>query len=114
MTSSNDLKPLGKLTGMMLDARLADLRRAAALRDECAALLKDIQAPPPVAEGFEGAASELAQLTYQRWVDLRREELNRQLAQKTADWLDAVDAARNAFGKDRALSSLTERLTGKK
>lgn len=114
MTPSNDLKRLGRLTGMMLDIRLADFRHAAALRDECAARLKDIQAPPPVAERLEGAASELALLTYQRWVDMRREELNRQLAQKTADWLDAADAARAAFGKDRALISLSDRVTGKK
>lgn len=114
MTSAKDLRRLGELTGMMLDIRLADLRRAAALRDECTALLKDIQAPPPVVEGLEGAASELAQLTYQRWVDLRREELNRQLAEKTADWLEAADAARSAFGKDRALTSLTARVAVKK
>ena len=113
MTSANDLKRLGKLTAMMLDMRLAEVNRAAALRDECATRLKDIQSPPPQGEGLEGAASDLAQLTYQRWVDLRREELNRQLAQKTAIWLDATEAARAAFGKDQALNNLTRRLTGK-
>lgn len=114
MISVNDLRRLGRLTGMMLDIRLADLQRAASLRDECATRLKGIQATTLPAEGLEGAASELAQLTYQRWVDLRREDLNRQLAQKTVDWLEAAEAARVAFGKDRALTDLALRAAGKR
>lgn len=110
MTSRADLKRLGKLTGMMLEMRLADLHRAAALREECEARLKAIQTPPPPAEGLAGAAPELAQLTYQKWVDLRRQEINRQLAQRTAEWLEAADAARVAFGKDQALTGLAAKL----
>lgn len=111
MTKLNDLSRLGKLTDMVLQLRLADLRDAARQKEDCAANLAAISTMPPAVAGLEGTASELAQLNYQRWVDNRREELNRQLARKTATWLEALDTAKAAFGKDRSLSLLAKRLS---
>ena len=114
MTTRADLKRLGQLTGMMLKIRLAELHRAAAQRAECEDRLKALQLPPTNPEGLEGAAAELAHLNYQRWADMRREEINRQLAQRTVTWLEAVETARAAFGKDQALGKIASLLPARK
>lgn len=109
MTNPKELKRLGQLTDMVLQLRLADLRNAALRREECLACLEAIADSPPTATGLDGVAPDLARLTYQRWVDNRREELNRQLARKTAEWLEAFDSAKASFGKDQALRQIAGR-----
>ncbi|NJM81760.1 MAG: hypothetical protein HC844_04030 [Tabrizicola sp.] len=52
-------------------------------------------------------------MTYQRWADLRRMELNDVIARQTVTWIEAQAEARLAFGRNQALAGLVER-QGKK
>lgn len=111
MTKARNLDALTTLSRMLLDLRLEDLRQAAAAREKCQAQLRDLDVQLPQSGTLAGAAAEIAALTYQRWADVRRQELNRALARHSAAWLEAGDAARLAFGKDRSLTELLARQT---
>lgn len=103
------LTRLAGLTALILEARLAALRRAAEARAESEARLAGLNLPETGDAGLAGVAQPLAALAYQRWADARREEINRQLARQTAAWLEAADAARSAFGRNLALEQLARR-----
>ena len=101
------LQPLVGISQLILDAALADLRRAADARDESLARLCDL-ATVPCPTDLPLAAVAQADLLYARWADARRAEINLTLARQTADWLGARDAARRAFGRADALRKLAE------
>lgn len=103
------LARLTGLTALILEARLATLRRAAEARAESEALLAALNQPEAADAGLQGAAQPLAVLAYQRWADARRAEINRQIARQTAEWLEAADTARTAFGRNLALEGLARR-----
>jgi hypothetical protein len=46
---------------------------------------------------------------YERWAEARRAEINLTLARQTAEWIEARDAARQAFGRADALRRLSDR-----
>jgi hypothetical protein len=100
------LARLTGLTALILEARLAALRRAAEARAESEALLAALNLPEAADAGLQGAAQPLAALAYQRWADARRAEINRRIARQTAEWLEAADSARSAFGRNLALERL--------
>jgi hypothetical protein len=62
---------------------------------------------PPVAAGLIG-------LRYQLWADRRRSDLNTVLSRQTADWLNAQQDARLAFGRFEALREVSRRLAERK
>lgn len=109
MSKGDALQRLGTISAVILDARLADLRRCAAEREESLAQIAGLQKPAPPASELEGAAAALADLAYQRWAEERRRELNRVLARQTAEWIDATEAARTAFGRNEAMKALAQR-----
>lgn len=109
MTRADELRRLTALTRLILDARLAELRRAADARAASEARLAGLGQPAGQAAGLQGATAHLASLAYQRWADARRAEINRQLARQTAEWLEATDRARSAFGRDQVLGRLAGR-----
>lgn len=109
MSRRDQMKRLEQVAGLLFDSRLTDLQRAAAARTETEARLAGLAAPAANEGDVSHIAAELAALNYQRWADVRRAELNQTLARQTADWIDARDAARLAFGKTRALAGVAAR-----
>lgn len=106
MTRDDPLHRLGRLTAVILEGALSDLRHRAAAKAESEAQIAGLDLPQHQGQGLEGAAAALATVSYQRWADARRMELNRVLARQTAEWLEATDAARRAFGRNEALATL--------
>lgn len=109
MSKAAEIARLEVLAGMIFDHRLSQLKTTAAAKAQSEAALAGLAAPMP-ADGLEGAAASLAGISYQRWADARRAEINLILAHQTRDWLDAQSAAREAFGRAEALRGLAEKL----
>lgn len=107
------LLSLGVLADLMLDSRLSALRAAAEARGASLTRLETLNAPP-AATDLPAVAEALAGLAYQRWADARRAEINLVLARQTAEWMEARDAARLAFGRKRALQALATRLANRR
>lgn len=112
--SNSDVRRLKDLAELILDHKLALLRKAASAKDESEAALAALARPLPQAEGLEGASAALAALAYQRWADARSAEINQVLARQIYLWLEARQEAQTAFGKAEALRGLTERQTRKR
>jgi hypothetical protein len=109
MKDGERMAQLADLGAMILDRRLADLERAARARADSRARLAGLDLPPAETDLPPVAAAQ-AGLRYQVWADARRAEINLLLARQTAEWLEAQDAARLAFGRAKAL----ERLAGRR
>lgn len=108
------ISALSQLTGLALEARLADLRRAAEMRDETRAAIAALSAPRPEPEGdISMAALARADLLYDQWVDRRRAAMNLQLARQTAAWLEHHAIAATAFGRNDVLSRMSLALQAK-
>lgn len=107
--TAEDLSRLQRVADLMLDHRLAHLRKTAETKAQSEAALAALARPRPEGADLEGAAAALAAMAYQRWADARRKEINQTLARQTHDWLEARAAAQLAFGKADALRRLTER-----
>jgi hypothetical protein len=110
MSHNRQLTRLGQLANLLLDSRLAKLQAAARARQETEAQLAGLMTPPPAAAQVSEIASALAGLSYQRWADARRAELNMRLARQTVTWMEAREAAREAFGKKQALGGVAAKL----
>lgn len=108
--TDKDLRRLGELTDLILDQRLAVLRKAAEARALSEAALASLARPMHGDESLVGASSAIAALAYERWADARRAEINQHLARQTHVWMEARDAAQIAFGKAEALRRLQDRL----
>jgi hypothetical protein len=109
MSRGKDIARLEGLARLVLDHRLALLRKAAEQRQQSQmqlAALERNEGP----SGLDAVAAGQVALRYQRWADVRRTELNAVLARQTAAWLDARHDAQRAFGQAEALAKLAERL----
>lgn len=113
MTARDDLLKLRGVAELMLDVRLAALRKAAVARQETEAHLADLSTPPPPASDVSEVAAERAAVAYQRWADARRRDLNQLLARQTVTWLEARETAGEAFSKTQALDSVAAKLAHK-
>jgi len=109
MTKAKDIARLSQITQLILDLKLADLRKAAAKRQHSLDLLESLNSAPPATD-LSFVAAHQADLRYQHWADARRAEINLLLARQTADMHLARDAAGQAFGKDQALQSVKAKL----
>ena len=108
------LSSLSQLTGLALEARLGDLRKAAEARDETRAALAALCAARPDPEGdISMAALARADLLYDQWVEGRRAAMNLQLARQTAVWLEHHASAAMAFGRNDVLSRMRIALQAK-
>ncbi|MES2435828.1 MAG: hypothetical protein V4586_18610 [Pseudomonadota bacterium] len=114
MSQKQQLAKLGQLANLLLDSRLAVLQTAARAKQESEAQLTGLASPPLVAEQVSEIAGALATLNYQRWADARRAALNMLLARQTVTWIEARDAAREAFGKKHALGGVATKLAALK
>lgn len=106
--SPRTLRPLVEISQLMLDQKLAALTRAASAREESKARLAGLSQPPAETD-LPLAAAAQAGLLYARWAEARRAEINMTLARQTAEWIEARDAARQAFGRADALRRLSDR-----
>jgi hypothetical protein len=109
MSRASDLSRLAKVAQLMLDHQLSQLHNAAADLERSRMQLAAVnQAAQPA--GLEPVTAEMVALTYDRWADQRRSELNLVIARKTVDWMEARCDARAAFGRVQALQGLATRL----
>ncbi len=90
---------------MVLDVRLARLTEAASARDASLAQLAILAQPVQGSEPFDIAQAQV-QLTYDRWAEARRAEINLVLARQTAEWMQARADASLAFGRSDVLRRL--------
>lgn len=105
-----ELHQLTEIARLMLDQKLDVLRRAAEAKSRSEAALAGLAFHPSTeTTGFEGASSVLVGLTYQRWADARRAEINLVLARQTHEWLEAQGDAKAAFGKADVLRQIAQK-----
>ena len=107
MSRPAQMAQLHQLTRLVLDLRLATLEAAERARQNSLRNFADLEVP--AAEEMSLIADALASQRYQQWADVRRAEINRTLARQTAEWMEATDAARLAFGRSEALSKLLDK-----
>lgn len=108
MKQIENLYRLGALTQIVLDVQLARLTEAAAAREVSLAHLASL-AQVTQAVGLSEMAQAQVQLTYDRWAEARRAEVNLVLARQTAEWMQARADASLAFGRRDVLRRLAEK-----
>lgn len=109
MTRDQDLARLQDLAQLTLDHRLGQMRTATQALDRSKAQLAAISEGARAAD-LPLVAGARAGLTYQRWADLRKSELNLVIARQSAACLAARDDAKAAFGRLEALRGVSERI----
>jgi hypothetical protein len=110
MSQKQQLANLRQISALLLDSRLSTLNAAARAKQESEAQIAGLNQMPAKPENLSDVALERVSLTYQRWADTRRLELNMLLARQTVTWMEARDAARQAFGKKEALGGVAAKL----
>lgn len=110
MTQKQQLIKLRQISSLILDSRLSTLHAAAKAKQESETQLAGLNHVPSRPEDLSDVALERVALNYQRWADARRSELNMLLARQTVAWMEARDAAREAFGKKEALGGVAAKL----
>jgi len=104
------LRRLAAMARMVFDARALQLRRVALARDAVRAQIAGLDRPAPP-EVADDPALARAACAYAVWAASRREALNRTLARREAEWLDGLDDACRAFGRQCVLEDAAERAT---
>ncbi len=113
MSQAKDLKRLAEVAQLMLDHRLGQLHGAAAELERSRMQLAAINEAGRPADLELVTAGKVA-LTYDRWADQRRSELNLVIARQTVGWMEARSEAQTAFGRVQALQGLATRLKDKR
>jgi hypothetical protein len=106
---SKDLSRLAEITQLVLDTRLHALRLASDAREKSRMQLAAL-AVRDAPTDLPAMTAERVGLTYQRWADLRRADLNAVIARQTAEWMAAKADASLAFGRAQAINTLAERV----
>lgn len=109
MADEDRLSQLVTISGLLLDVKLSQVKAAASAKSATEKQLSALSESEMSNAQFFDIANAISQLSYQRWADGRRLDLNRTLAMQTAVWLDASDDARREFGKNQVLSKLATR-----
>jgi hypothetical protein len=105
MSGAERLSQLARLAGVIRDLRLAEFESAGRARAESRQRLAGL-AREPCPSDLGAIAAVQAEVRYHAWAEARRAEINLTLARQTAEWLEAQDAARKAFGRAVALQAL--------
>lgn len=109
MTKASDMAKLADVAQLMLDHRLGHLRVATAELERSRMQIAALDRSDRPAE-LDPVIAERVALSYARWADQRRAELNLVIARQTASWLEARGEAQTAFGRVQALQGLAARL----
>jgi hypothetical protein len=109
MSKASDMTRLAELAQLVLDHRLGKLRSAVAELERSRMQIAALDQPAPP-QDLEPVTAEKVALTYSRWADQRRAELNLVIARQTVDWIEARGEAQTAFGRVQALKGLATRL----
>ncbi len=109
MTTPDRLADLKRLADLIRDRDLTQLNRASRAKAETEALIRALDYTSP-APGLDPTVLARVEGQFGLWTAERRLALNRQHARDTADWLNAKDEARRAFGRAHVLSKLLTRL----
>lgn len=112
MTKAKEMRRLAEVAQLMLDHRLGQLHSAAAELERSRGQLAAINRAAQPAEDLAPVIAEKVALTYDRWADARRSELNLVIARQTAHWMEARSDAQGAFGRVQALRGLDARRKG--
>lgn len=115
MTKAKDLRPTGRSGAA--DARSPAgpaAQRRGRTGAQPGAAGRDQPGGPGPAEDLAPVLAGKVALTYDRWAEARRSELNLVIARQTAGWMDAQSAAQGAFGRVQALQGLAERLKARR
>ncbi|MBA3910410.1 MAG: hypothetical protein C0524_11130 [Rhodobacter sp.] len=113
MSQRQDLRQITTLAQLVLDHRLTGLRLAAAELARSKAQLRAINASTAPVD-LAPIAAGVVEVSYQRWADIRRAELNATIARQTAAWIDARTEAGTAFGRVQALHAIATGMEGKR
>lgn len=114
MKKAKDIRRLAEIAQLVLDHRLGQLHAAAAELERSRGQLAAINRAALPAEDLAPVVAEKVALTYDRWADARRSELNLVMARQTADWIEARNDAKCAFGRLHALQGLIARHKGQR
>jgi hypothetical protein len=109
MTKASDMTRLSEVAQLMLDHRLGQLRGAAAELERSRMQIASLDRTARPAD-LDPVTAEKVALSYDRWADQRRAELNLVIARQTASWMEARGEAQTAFGRVQALQGLATRL----
>lgn len=113
MSQAKDLKRLSDVAQLLFDSRLDQLHRAARELERSRMQLAAISQVDRSADLDPVTAGKVG-LSYDRWADQRRSELNLVIARQTVDWMEARGEAQTAFGRVQALQGLATRLKEKR
>lgn len=111
--SSTAVRRLTALTEMLQQVQLAALSQAEATRQCTLAAIARLDQPSVDAD-LDPVTVGLVQISYARWADQRRVELEKTLMRQTVDCDAAQITARTAFGRHQALQNVAARLAAQK
>jgi hypothetical protein len=109
MSRFRHLARLSELSQLMLDHRLGLLRVSAEQLDQSRMQMSAVNQTAKELDLDPVTAAQVG-LSYERWADVRRAELNLVIARQTAAWLETRHDAQIAFGRLQALEGLAARL----
>lgn len=105
MKMSHDMTRIAELAQLMLENRLSQLRTARSELDRSKLQLRAIDTAAEPAD-LPIVAGQTVGLTYERWANVRRSDLNLVIARQTVSWISARDDAGTAFGRLQVLRAL--------
>jgi hypothetical protein len=105
MSPAQDRARIAELAQMMLDHRLGLLRTTGTELDRSKLQLQAINTAAEPAS-LPLVTGQTVGLTYERWANVRRSDLNLVIARQTASWISAREDAVTAFGRFQALRAL--------
>ena len=108
MTHDPRLPALKRLSGLIMDLELAELRRAEAERQKLRDRIATLSEPPAAVADLPPQVNAEIALRYNRWAELRRREVEAALTAKGRECEKLQAKARIAVGRDGALARLSE------
>lgn len=100
------LAQLAIIARMLHEKDQAKLQTAAQFKQRTEDKLEVLNQSLVETQAWESVASAQAALIYETWADCQRRDLNIELAQQTALWMDARRSSCSSFGRKLAVGNL--------
>jgi hypothetical protein len=107
MKLKSKLAPIAQISHLIREQSLSKLHQVAKQRQQNLNALAALESASQ--SGGDGFWDSPIRMRYESWADSRRREINLQLAQQTAHWLEAQEEARRDFGRCEALRKLSSK-----